>query len=72
LLPLSRVITRAIMTSMNMADECRNMGNFRGIRAALAGWFRLFISLWGYADAPSRVGDDGDGIRLRTGIEKMC
>jgi hypothetical protein len=71
LLPLSKLITRDITTSLKKAEQCRNVGNFRGILCALLGSFRFFVSPWEYSDASSAEGGDGDRIRLRTGIGKI-
>ncbi len=70
LLPLGKVITRDIMTSIKVADRCRNVGNFRGILRALVGSFRFFVSLWGYTDASSAEGDEGGRDQTENGNRK--
>jgi hypothetical protein len=59
LLPLSKVITRDIMASIEVTDGCRNVGNLCGILCALVGPLSFLVSLWGYADDSSAEGDDG-------------
>lgn len=67
LLPLSKLITRGITTSLRKLSDAEIWGNFRGILCALVGSFRFFVSLWEYSDTPSAEGGDGGQNQTENG-----
>jgi hypothetical protein len=66
------VITRDIMASIRMAIGCRNVGNFCGILCAMVGSIRFFVGPWGYADASSTEGRDGQTESGGEGKSERC
>jgi hypothetical protein len=62
LLPLSKVITRDIMTSIKLLEDGEpSVGEMgRGILCAMVGSIRLWLSLWGYVAVSSAKGGDGE------------
>jgi len=63
LLPLSKVITRDIMTSIGWLEDAGTgpWGNVRRTLCAVVGSFRFWVSLWGYAAASPAEGATGRG-----------
>jgi hypothetical protein len=62
LLPLSKVITRDIMTSMGWLEDAGTSlwGMVRDILCAMVGSIRFSASLRGYVAAASAKGSDGE------------
>jgi hypothetical protein len=60
LLPLSKVITRDIMTSIGWLEDGGpgRWGMGRGILCAMVGSIRFWASMWGYVAASSAKGGD--------------